>query len=162
MSEAQTAARALFDGLVGGTLQSLKAAAPKLADVRGDGADLQAKIAAALPADTSPVVKRFLAGLASAGALGDLPVVIREFERFAQAGGAAQLTGEITSAEPLTDAQRERIVADLRSRYGEGLVLSYKVDTSLIGGLIIRVGDQVLDNSLRTRLSLIQRNMTGG
>jgi F-type H+-transporting ATPase subunit delta len=35
----------------------------------------------------------------------------------------------------------------------------FHVDESLLGGLVIRVGDQVLDNSLRTRLSAIQRNM---
>jgi F-type H+-transporting ATPase subunit delta len=38
----------------------------------------------------------------------------------------------------------------------------FRVDPSLIGGLIIRIGDQVLDNSLRTRLSAIQRNMLAG
>ena len=40
-----------------------------------------------------------------------------------------------------------------RSRYGADLKVSFGVDQSLIGGLIIRVGDQVLDNSLRTRLT---------
>ena len=58
-----------------------------------------------------------------------------------------------------TPAERDQIVSDLRGRYGERLDLRFGVDASLIGGLIIRVGDQVLDNSLRARLSAIQRNM---
>ena len=60
---------------------------------------------------------------------------------------------------PLTEAQQATITGDLRSRYGADLKVSFGVDQSLIGGLIIRVGDQVLDNSLRTRLSAVQRNM---
>ena len=59
----------------------------------------------------------------------------------------------------LNEAQRQRITDDLNKRYGQSIKLDFTVDSSLIGGLIIRVGDQVLDNSLRTRLSLVQRNM---
>lgn len=161
-TDAREAARALYDALVGGALQSLKAAAPQLEGMSGDGPQLQARITASLPADTPPMIQRFLVGLAGADALGDLPAIVREFERFSQLGGAARLNGEITSAVALSEAQREKIAADLRGRYGDSLQLTYKVDETLIGGLIIRVGDQVLDNSLRTRMGAIQRNMTGG
>ncbi|GAB4111455.1 MAG: ATP synthase F1 subunit delta [Roseiflexaceae bacterium] len=161
-SEARDAARALFDALVGGALQSLKAAAPQLQGVRSDSPDLQARINAALPADASPIVGRFLAGLAGAGALGELSAVVREFERLAQQGGAQRLSGEVTSAVVLTDAQQSRIAADLRERYGEGLQVAFRVDETLIGGLIIRIGDQVLDNSLRTRMGSVQRTLAGG
>jgi len=47
----------------------------------------------------------------------------------------------------------------LRGKYGEGLTVHFDVDASLIGGLIVRVGDQVLDNSLRTRLSAVKNSM---
>ena len=63
------------------------------------------------------------------------------------------------SRAPLETAQRQTIESDLAQRYGAGISVSYQVDPTLIGGLILRVGDQVLDNSLRTRLSAIQRNM---
>jgi F-type H+-transporting ATPase subunit delta len=161
-SEARDAARALYDALVGGALQSLRAAAPQLAGLSGDGPELQARIIAALPPDASPLVGRFLVGLAGAGALGQLPAVLREFEHYVEAGGAAQLLGEITSAAELSAEQRERITNDLRGRYGQNLQLNFTTDESLIGGLIIRIGDQVLDNSLRTRLGAIQRNMAAG
>jgi F-type H+-transporting ATPase subunit delta len=159
-SDAREAARALYDALIGGALQTLKAAAPKLAEVSGEGPELQANILAALPPEAAPSIGRFLVGLAGANALGQLPAVVNEFERFVQLGSAAQLTGEVTSAEALSDTQRERITSELRGRYGANLQLAFKVDESLIGGLIIRIGDQVLDNSLRTRLGAIQRNMT--
>ena len=161
-SEAREAARALYDALVGGALQSLKAAAPHLQNASGEGPELQAQIAAALPADAPPIIGRFLVGLAGAGALAELPAVLREFEHYTQASGAPQLLGEITSAVELSTEQRDHITSDLRVRYGANLQLTFMVDESLIGGLIIRVGDQVLDNSLRTRLGTIQRNMAAG
>jgi F-type H+-transporting ATPase subunit delta len=161
-SEAREAARALYDALVGGALQSLKAAAPHLQIASGDGPELQAQIAAALPADAPPIIGRFLVGLAGVGALSQLPAVVREFEHYFQASGTTQLLGEITSAVELSNEQRDHITNDLRGRYGENLQLTFQVDETLIGGLIIRVGDQVLDNSLRTRLGAIQRNMAAG
>ena len=159
-SDARDAARALYDALMSGVLQSLKTAAPRLQNVSLDGPDAQSRIAAALPADTPSMVGRFLVGLANAGKLDQISSVVRELEKLAQAGGAATLDSEVTSAVELSDAQRERIISDLRNRYGEGLQVAFRTDASLIGGLIIRVGDQVLDNSLRTRLGAIQRNMT--
>lgn len=158
-SEARDAAQALYDSLMSGVLQSLRAAAPQLEGARGDGPELQRRIEAALPADAPPIVGRFLIGLAGAGALGRLPAIVREFERLAQRGGAAKLEGEVISAVPLDEAQRARILTELQGRYGEGLTINFKEDETLIGGLIIRIGDQVLDNSLRARLGAIQRNM---
>jgi F-type H+-transporting ATPase subunit delta len=155
-SEAQVAARALYDSLVGGALQALHAAAGKLEGASGP--DLEARISAALPAEAPREVRNFLLGLAREGALDRLPAIIRAFERYSQ-GEARRLDGEVISAVPLDDGQRAKIAGELRERYGDNLELRFSVDPSLIGGLIIRVGDRVLDNSLRTRLSAIQRNM---
>jgi F-type H+-transporting ATPase subunit delta len=69
------------------------------------------------------------------------------------------LEATITSAVALSDAEQATTIADLRGKYGQGLEVQFAVDESLIGGLIVRVGDQVLDNSLRTRLSAVQRSM---
>ncbi len=73
--------------------------------------------------------------------------------------GSERLSGEITSAVPLNQQQKERIASELRQRYGSRLDLHFTEDETLIGGLIIRIGDQVLDTSLRTRLGAIQRSM---
>ena len=70
--------------------------------------------------------------------------------------------GEVTSAVALDGAQQARILADLTQRYGDRIVVRFSVDESLIGGLIVRMGDRVLDNSLRTRLAALQRNMIVG
>ena len=157
-SEAQAAARALYDSLIDGALQALRAAAAKLEGARADGPDIEARINAALPADAPREIRNLLLALAREGGLDRLPAIVQAFERYSQ-GGTRRLDGEVISAVPLDDGQRAKIASELRERYGDGLELRFSVDSSLIGGLIIRIGDQVLDNSLRTRLSAIQRNM---
>lgn len=73
--------------------------------------------------------------------------------------GEERLTAEVVSAVPLTQTQRDRIARELRQQYDTRLDLHFREDESLIGGLVIRIGDQVLDSSLRARLGTIQRNM---
>ena len=157
-AEAQVFARALYDSVVGGVLQALRAAAAKLEGVDGAGPDIEARINAALPAEAPREVRNFLLALAREGALDQLPAIIQAFERYSQ-GEARVLSSEVISAVPLSEPQRMKIVDELRARYGDRIEVRFSVDPSLIGGLIIRVGDQVLDNSLRARLSVIQRNM---
>jgi len=157
-SESQVYARALFDGLVGDAQKALTAAAKQLDGAQGDPATLEQLAIAALPAEAPREVRNFLVALARDGKLDLLPAVVQSFEQYGQSN-ARPLTGEVISAIELDEAQRTKIAADLRKRYGERLELRYGVDASLIGGLIIRIGDQVLDNSLRARLSAVQRNM---
>lgn len=157
-SDVQTFARALYETLIGTALDQLRSAAPKLAGVSESDPKVQQRIELALPANAIPEIRNFLQVLASEGVLDQLPEIVRAFEGYSQ-GGPRVLKGEVVSAVPLDQVQRERITGELRQRYDAELDLHFSVDESLIGGLIIRVGDQVLDNSLRTRLSAIQRNM---
>ena len=157
-SESQVYARALFDGLVGDAQKALMAAAKRLDGAQGDAATLEQQAIAALPAEAPRQVRNFLVALARDGKLDLLPAVVQSFEQYGQSN-ARPLTGEVVSAIDLDETQRTKVASDLRKRYGERLELRYSVDPSLIGGLIIRIGDQVLDNSLRARLSAVQRNM---
>ncbi len=157
-SEAKIYARALYDSLVGGTLQALHAAAAKLEGASGNGPDLEGRIAEVLPRDAPREARNFLLTLAREGALDRLPEIIQAFEGYSQ-GETRVLNSEVTSAVPLSEQQQAHIISELRERYGDRLEVRFGVDPSLIGGLIIRVGDQVLDNSLRARISAVQRNM---
>jgi len=151
-SDAQMIARAIQEALNGATLKALNAAAEA---VRGGASSVDA-VNAKMGADAPREVRNAVAALASN--LNVLPAVAKAFEQATQRGTQA-LDASVTSAEVLSDAEQAAVVADLRGKYGEGLVVSFDVDESLIGGLIVRVGDQVLDNSLRTRLSAVQRSM---
>jgi F-type H+-transporting ATPase subunit delta len=155
--DARTYARALYETLIGTTTGQLRGAASYF--VSHPGRVSQEQIDAALPANATPEVRNFLAVLASQHALDELVAIADAFETYVSRGDQPQLTGEIISAVVLSESQRAQISGDLQQRYGQNLELAFKEDPSLIGGLIIRVGDQVLDNSLRTRLSIVQRSM---
>lgn len=63
---------------------------------------------------------------------------------------------EVTSAVPLTDDQRQAIVDRVKAMAGANSVeISAKIDESIIGGAIIKVGSQIIDSSLRTQLRRI-------
>jgi F-type H+-transporting ATPase subunit delta len=155
--DAKAVAGALYESLIGAALEQLKASAPKLTGLAGG--DVTQRVAAALPDDALPQVRNFLLSLANEGLLDQLSEVITAFGGFTQGPPALAIAAVVTSAVALSADQQAAISADLRQRYGAETKVSFDVDASLIGGLIIRIGDQVLDNSLRTRLSAIQRNM---
>lgn len=58
----------------------------------------------------------------------------------------------VESAVELDESTRQRIVADLTAKYGPGLAVEYTITPELIGGLRMRVGDDVLDGSVKGRL----------
>lgn len=159
-SEAQVIARALYDSLMNSTLQALKSAAGTLHG--SAGADVEQRITAALPADAPRQLQNLLLALAKEGTLDRLPNVARAFEGYLQESEEQAGSAEITSAESLSETQQSHITDELRARYGRKLDVRFVTDPSIIGGLVIRIGDQVLDNSLRARLSAIQRNMQAG
>lgn len=59
-----------------------------------------------------------------------------------------RLRVQVTSAQPLTSAQKTQIAARLSSMFGKQAVLIEKVDSALLGGIVVRVGDQVYDGSV--------------
>ena len=63
------------------------------------------------------------------------------------------LRARITSAQPLSDAQRDEIVAELEKRYGKKIEAELDVDPELLGGARVQVGDQVIHASVRDALA---------
>lgn len=157
-SDTQTFARALYETVLGTSLDQLQLAVSKLSGVSESDPNVQQRLEAALPATAQPEVRNFLMVLAREGVLDQLPEIAQAFEAYIQRGPQL-VNAEVTSAVALDEAQRERIVRELRQQYPVDLDVHFRIDPSLIGGLIIRVGDRVLDNSLRTRLGMLQRNM---
>ncbi len=78
------------------------------------------------------------------------------------ARGNAPTSADVTSAVELSAAQRAKIESELRGHYGATLDISYTVDPGILGGLLVRVVDKVLDTSVRQRLNAVQRNMMTG
>jgi F-type H+-transporting ATPase subunit delta len=68
---------------------------------------------------------------------------------------------EVTSAQPLNDAQTAELKRVLKTTLGRDARLEAKVDPSLLGGLIVKVGSRMIDSSLRTKLEGLRAAMRG-
>jgi len=69
--------------------------------------------------------------------------------------------GEVASASPLDDAELDRIKQALSDISGKDVRLSARVDPSLIGGLVAKVGDKVFDGSIRSQLNELKDSLRG-
>jgi F-type H+-transporting ATPase subunit delta len=108
----------------------------------------------------SELTKRFLGTLAANGRLSKLDDVIRTF-RIIAAAQRGEVTAEVTSAHALTDAQIDQLKTKLTAREGRTVKLSTKVDQDLLGGLVVTIGSQRIDGSIRTRLNSLAQAMKG-
>ncbi|TVS00581.1 MAG: F0F1 ATP synthase subunit delta [Rhodobacteraceae bacterium] len=70
-----------------------------------------------------------------------------------------EVTAEVTSAQPLTKTQEADIAKTLKARVGKEINLKLTVDESLIGGLVIKVGSQMIDSSIRAQLAALKNSM---
>ncbi len=70
------------------------------------------------------------------------------------------LRARITSAQPLSDPQRDEIVAALEKRYGKKVEADLDVDSELLGGARVQVGDQVIHASVRDALAQMAAALT--
>lgn len=116
--------------------------------------------AAAGPIGVDSTTKNFLGVLAQNRRLGQLPAIIRAYRQLA-ARHRGETTAEVTSAHPLTDDQVAELKQQLRTRVGREVNVDLQVDPSLLGGLVVRLGSQMIDSSIRTRLNTLAHAMRG-
>lgn len=68
-------------------------------------------------------------------------------------------SAEVTSALPLTEPEQEAVKRDILSRIGSQATVTFRVDPSILGGLVIRVGDKVLDGSVAGQLENLRQGL---
>lgn len=86
--------------------------------------------------------------------------VIEEFLGFA-AQRRSRVVARVTTAVPLSDDQQERLAASLAREFGGEVRLQVVVDPSILGGLTVRVGDELIDASVARQLDTAYRKLTG-
>jgi len=84
--------------------------------------------------------------------------IIRAF-RALTARHRGEVTAEVTTASALTPAQTKRLAAVLKSSIGSDVQIDTKLDPSLLGGLVVKVGSRMVDNSLKTKLDNLKLAM---
>jgi F-type H+-transporting ATPase subunit delta len=93
----------------------------------------------------------FVKVLAENNRLSLLPEIGTQFESL-KASAEGTLEATITSAQQLTQAQVDDLVAGLKARFNRAVNVQVAVDPELIGGAVIAIGDQVIDGSVKGRL----------
>jgi F-type H+-transporting ATPase subunit delta len=108
-----------------------------------------------------PTVVRFLRVLNNHGRLTYLPAIVRQARAlWDRRQNRRPVT--VRSAVPLDDGQQAALRDRLAKLTGATPIVSLEVDPSLIGGLVVQVGDDVYDASVRNRLEQIRRRLTEG
>lgn len=98
--------------------------------------------------------------LAANRRLDQIPAVIRAFSTLAS-DHRGEITAEVTSAHPLDDKQIKALKAQLKKRVGSDVSVSTAVDPSILGGLVVKIGSQMIDSSIKTRLNTLSQAMKG-
>lgn len=102
------------------------------------------------------IIKGFLSYLSSRRELDLLPEIIEELKKILK---EQERIAQVTSAVPLTSEEEEKILRFLQAQFGRDLKLETSVDPQILGGLLIKVGDQVVDKSLSGRLKEIKEKL---
>ncbi|HEX5643944.1 MAG TPA: F0F1 ATP synthase subunit delta [Erythrobacter sp.] len=106
----------------------------------------------------SDLTRNFLGVLAANRRLGAVGDMIRAFQAIA-AAQRGEVTAEVASAHPLTDEQLAALKDKLTARQGRTVKLKPSVDPDLLGGLVVTIGSQRIDGSIRTRLNSLAQAM---
>jgi len=96
--------------------------------------------------------------IVGAGRAGDLPAIVDRFVELAVAERQREVA-EVRSVLPLDDEQQRRLAAALSAATGKNVEVKVIVDPSVLGGVVARVGDVVIDGSVRHRLEQLKEQL---
>lgn len=108
----------------------------------------------------SPVTGNFLKVLVENRRINRLEKMIDSFEEFYRAE-KGQVLCKVMSAQELSSAQKDQVQKALQARAGKDskLILEYEVNTAILGGLTVKMGDQVFDMSVQSKLDRLQAQL---
>ena len=169
-------ASALFDlARDGKTIETVEASLATLEQAVAEAADLRRLIASPLVSrdaargaigavatelNLDALTSNLLGVLATNRRLRQVPAVIAAFRAMA-ANYRGETSAEVTTAHPLADDQVVALKAKLKTRVGRDVTVTLKNDPAILGGLIVRMGSQMIDASIRTKLNTLALAMKG-
>jgi F-type H+-transporting ATPase subunit delta len=125
---------------------------------RSDASRGVAAAAGAMKLDA--LTANFLGVLAGNRRLSQLGPVMRAFGQLA-ADHRGETTAQVTSAHPLTSDQVSQLKTQLKARVGRDVSVDLSVDPAILGGLVVKIGSQMIDSSIKTRLNTLAHAMKG-
>ena len=125
---------------------------------RTDAANAVGAVAKAMKLDS--LTAKFLGVLAENRRLADLSGMIDAYNAIV-AAHRGEVTAKVTSAHPLSAEQLQALAANLKTRVGRDVQIATTVDPAILGGLVVQLGSQLIDGSIRTRLNSFAQAMKG-
>ncbi len=142
-------------------VQTNKKLRAQLYDPNLDVATKLALIDGLLPADAPQELRNFFGVLLDNNDIGLLDDVEEALARIYRGEGAGPQRAIVTTAVPLSEEEKDRIRARLSEQFGL-LEFTFQVDPEILGGIIVRVGDTLIDDSVRGRLEALRQNLGVG
>lgn len=90
-----------------------------------------------------------------------MPNIATEFEHLVL-DYRNQAVAEVTTAAQLDEAQKVVVKRALEQKTGKSILIETRVDPSILGGVVARVGDEIIDGSVRNRLHVLQQQLLSG
>ena len=118
----------------------------------------KAEAAAQLAEGADPLVRNFVGLLVQRQAVGSFGAVVSEYGRLLNES-LGRVQASVTSAVPISAEQRSTLTASLGAMLDKEVVLDVQEDSEIIGGIVVRVGDQIIDGSVRSRLSGLRQSL---
>ena len=88
-----------------------------------------------------------------------LPAILREYVELAKEKKSNLIMADVTTALPLSESQEQALAAKLAAMTGKTIKIRQHVDSEILGGIVVRVGDKLLDGSLSHQLSVLQADL---
>lgn len=107
----------------------------------------------------SPLVKNALKVLVQRRRIAELPWIVRRLVSLTDERTGV-LRASVTSAAPLAEPQAQKLTEELERLTGKRIILERFSDPSLIAGLVTKIGDHVIDGSLRGRFDELERRLS--
>ena len=111
-----------------------------------------------VPTNAAAEITQFVRLLAREGDLHFLEQIIRHVRSIVPTLGD-EFNVLITSAQELSNNETQMLEIKLRAKYGNDLQIQYEVDPELLGGMKIRIGDQVMDHTVAARLQALRERL---
>ena len=145
-----------FGRIVGGDQELARILSDRSAPAEGTGALLDRLVSGKV----SPVTELLLRNVLTSRRVGGAEVAV---ERLSEAASRrrGQSVARVTTAVALTPEQEQRLAATLGRLYGRTIGLQVTVDPDVLGGLVVQVGDEVIDGSVAHRLEAARRGLAG-
>lgn len=121
-------------------------------------ADKRQALRQGLDGRVRPIVAVFVDLLLRKKRLNLFDTIVEQFEALVEHTQGIR-RAEVTSAVPLTDAETQRLHATLERHLGSKVKLRTQVDPALLGGALARIGDRVVDRSVRSLLEAISQQL---